>query len=291
MVAMRRMSRAAGRTRTNSPRLRLSVQSLEDRAVPAVIANADAAYVVNVGQALHVAAAEGVLANDVGADLSVMDEDGNAENGIRVALAPRHGTLEINADGSFTYTPAADFTEGTDTFIYRATDGMEVSDIATVTLSINAAPAVDSQSLTTNEDTVLNGQLTASDAEGDGLTYALVPGAVIHGSVTVNKDGTFAFTPTKDFSGTAGFQFTATDSRGATSTPGTVIITVNQVADLYGDVNGDGFVNGADFAVFRTAFGTSVGDPNYVAALDLDGDGSINGTEFAAFRNNFGSSI
>src|SRR5207248_1424022 len=135
--------RAAGRGRANSPRLRLNVSPLEDRAVPSVTAFADpapgreGAYVVNVGQPLHVAAAEGVLANDVGSNLSVMDEDGNAENGIRVARAPSRGALEINADGSFSYTPAPDFKDGTDTFIYRATDGMDVSDLATVTLSLN----------------------------------------------------------------------------------------------------------------------------------------------------------
>ena len=60
---------------------------------------------------------------------------------------------------------------------------------------------------------------------------------------------------------------------------------------LYGDVNGDRFVNGADFAPFRAAFGTTSGDPNYSAALDVNGDGFINGADFAVFRINFGSSL
>jgi hypothetical protein len=60
---------------------------------------------------------------------------------------------------------------------------------------------------------------------------------------------------------------------------------------FYGDVTGDRFVNGADFALFRTAFGTGLGDPNYNAAFDLNGDGFVNGLDFAVFRNNFGKSI
>jgi hypothetical protein len=60
---------------------------------------------------------------------------------------------------------------------------------------------------------------------------------------------------------------------------------------LYGDVTGDRFVNGADFALFRTAFGTNTGDPNYNAAFDVNGDGFVNGADFAAFRTNFGLSI
>jgi hypothetical protein len=60
---------------------------------------------------------------------------------------------------------------------------------------------------------------------------------------------------------------------------------------FYGDINGDRFVNGADFALFRSAFGTSLGDPAYNAGFDLNGDGFVNGADFAAFRTNFGLSI
>jgi hypothetical protein len=59
----------------------------------------------------------------------------------------------------------------------------------------------------------------------------------------------------------------------------------------FGDVNGDRVVNGLDFAAFRPAFGTSAGDPAYLAALDFDGDGAINGLDFAQFRPRFGLSL
>jgi hypothetical protein len=60
---------------------------------------------------------------------------------------------------------------------------------------------------------------------------------------------------------------------------------------LYGDVNGDKAVNGLDLALFRTAFGTSAGNPNYVDYLDLNGDGAVNGLDLAAFRSRFGTAL
>jgi hypothetical protein len=48
---------------------------------------------------------------------------------------------------------------------------------------------------------------------------------------------------------------------------------------LFGDVNGDRTVNGLDLALFRSAFGTSLGNPNYLDYLDQNGDGTINGLD------------
>ena len=50
---------------------------------------------------------------------------------------PQHGTLDLEADGSFTYTPDADF-NGSDSFSYRASDGGLESDPATVTIAVSA---------------------------------------------------------------------------------------------------------------------------------------------------------
>jgi len=79
------------------------------------VASADQ-YVVEVGQTLSVGA-PGVLANDT-------DADGDPLTAVLVT-SPLHaaaGGFTLNADGSFTYTPAAGFT-GTDNFTYRASDG------------------------------------------------------------------------------------------------------------------------------------------------------------------------
>jgi hypothetical protein len=60
---------------------------------------------------------------------------------------------------------------------------------------------------------------------------------------------------------------------------------------LYGDVTGDGTVNGADFNPFRLAFGAGTGHPNYRADFDVNGDGVINGADFNEFRTRFGLSL
>ncbi len=66
---------------------------------------------------------------------------------------------------------------------------------------------------------------------------------------------------------------------------------VSAFHSLFGDANGDRTVNAFDFAQFRTAFGTALGDPSYRAYLDFDGDGAINAFDFGRFRTNFGVSL
>jgi uncharacterized protein (TIGR01370 family) len=83
------------------------------------------------GTSLVVTKALGLLAND-------SDVDGNMLKAITVT-APGHGTLLLNVDGSFTYTPASGFS-GLDGFTYKANDG--VVDSNTVTVKINVAPIV-----------------------------------------------------------------------------------------------------------------------------------------------------
>jgi hypothetical protein len=50
-------------------------------------------------------------------------------------------------------------------------------------------------------------------------------------------------------------------------------------------------VNGLDLAEFRTAFGSSLSNPNYAAELDANGDGAVNGLDLAEFRTRFGTSL
>src|SRR5207302_6668871 len=74
-----------------------------------------------------------------------------------LVTSPDDGTLALNADGSFTYTPALNF-NGSDSFTYKANDGTTDSNVATVTIAINAvndAPVAVNDSYTTNEDTPL----------------------------------------------------------------------------------------------------------------------------------------
>ena len=71
--------------------------------------------------------ASGVLANDVGFNSLLLTAV--------VAGTPRHGTLALSVDGSFTYVPAAGW-YGNDSFSYTATDGLTTSDPATVRINV-----------------------------------------------------------------------------------------------------------------------------------------------------------
>jgi VCBS repeat-containing protein len=74
-------------------------------------------------------AATGVLGNDT-------DADANALTAVQVS-APTHGTLTLNSDGSFTYQATAGYV-GSDSFTYKANDGTDDSNVATVTITTTA---------------------------------------------------------------------------------------------------------------------------------------------------------
>ena len=110
----------------------------------------------------------GILAND-------SDPDGDPLTAIRVA-GPSHGTLNLNPDGTFTYTPTADFS-GTDTFTYHANDGRADSNTATVTLTVhalNGPPVITSTPVTVASTRApYTYDVEATDPEGDPLTFSL----------------------------------------------------------------------------------------------------------------------
>src|SRR2546430_1413871 len=184
-------------------------------------AAANDAYSTNEDTALNVAAA-GVLGND-------SDVDGDALTAILVS-SPAHGSVTLNANGSFTYTPAANYNGG-DSFTYKANDGALNSNVATVTITVTAvndAPVANAQSATTAEDTAKAIVLTASDVEGDTLTYSIVSGPA-HGSLS-GAAPNVTYTPAANYNGPDSFTFKANDGT-ADSAAATVSITVTAVND------------------------------------------------------------
>jgi VCBS repeat-containing protein len=171
--------------------------------------------------------APGVLANDT-------DADGDALTATKVS-DPAHGAVALNADGSFTYTPTANFA-GTDSFTYKANDGTADSNVATATITVNpvndAPVAVDDAYTTTQAVPVVvtaPGLLTNdSDVEGSPLT-ATGFGTASHGVVTGNADGSFTYAPEVTFTGTDSFTYDANDGT-ADSNVATVTITVQPAA-------------------------------------------------------------
>jgi methionine-rich copper-binding protein CopC len=60
---------------------------------------------------------------------------------------------------------------------------------------------------------------------------------------------------------------------------------------LFGDYDGNGSVNAADYYYFKAAFGKSKGDSGYVDCMDFDGNGVVNAADYYYFKRNFGKSI
>ncbi|NTW55850.1 MAG: tandem-95 repeat protein, partial [Chlorobiaceae bacterium] len=170
----------------------------------------------------------GVLLNDTDIDGDVLTVTGHSN--------PAHGTLVQNADGSFTYTPTANY-NGTDSFTYTISDGQGGTDTATVTINVtpvNDAPDAVNDTYTTAEDTVLTvpapGVLTNdTDIDGDTLTVTGHTNPT-HGTLVQNPDGSFTYTPTANYNGTDSFTYTISDGQGGTDTA-TVTINVTPVKD------------------------------------------------------------
>src|SRR5436190_2980692 len=111
--------------------------------------------------------------------------------------------------------PALNF-NGIDTFTYKATDGQAQSGIATATITvtpINDAPVALDDGYTTPEDTTLNVAASGvlandSDLDGDALSALLVTSPA-HGTLTLNTDGSFSYTPAANFNGIDSFTYKA----------------------------------------------------------------------------------
>ncbi len=169
--------------------------------------------------------APGVLAND-------SDPEGAPITAVLVA-GPASGTVTLSANGSFTYTPAANFS-GSVSFTYRASDGSVTSNVATVTIGVT--PVNDAPVATADTYSVaVGGTLSlaapgvlANDADPDGgpLTAALIAGTT-KGSLTLNADGSFTYVQSAAVTAptTDSFTYQATD--GALTSPAvTVTITI-----------------------------------------------------------------
>jgi VCBS repeat-containing protein len=165
---------------------------------------------------------------------------------------PAHGTLTVSANGSFAYQSDLAFA-GTDTFTYRVTDGMDLSDPATVTITVtNTAPVgqADAYSIHHGDtlDTLLAGlpSLLANDRDPDGDEMLIVTHTdPQHGELNVFLDGNINYTPDPGYTGTDTFSYVLTDGQADSSPVSVSIDVTNQpvvpVDDAYTTAQGNIF--------------------------------------------------
>ncbi|MCB2079743.1 MAG: tandem-95 repeat protein [Novosphingobium sp.] len=158
-----------------------------------------------------------VVANDVDGDSLTYRSGGAA-----------HGTVTGGADGKFVYKSNAGYS-GHDSFSVTISDGQGGSTTQVVNISVtsvNADPVVSgSQSVTTVANTAKQITVSASDADGDTLSYSA--GGAAHGSITGGSGGVFTYTPVTGYTGSDSFIVTVSDGQGGNAAQ-TVNITVNK---------------------------------------------------------------
>ena len=179
----------------------------------------DSVVVVKQGQSLTTTAATGVLVND-----SDIDSPTSSLTAV-VEVGPQHGSLTLNSNGSYTYTPTPSYL-GSDSFTYRAFDGTLVSNVATVSISvyINHPPiaASDIRWVISGSPAtalhVLDNDYQINPDPGETLVISAV-GHATHGKATIVAGGTdLSYKPSSTFSGTDIFTYTVTDGQFSTST-------------------------------------------------------------------------
>jgi hypothetical protein len=207
--------------------------------------------------------------------LAGSDVDGNPLT-FSVVTPPAHGSLS-GAAPSLTYTPDSGYV-GPDSFTFKANDSTVDSNIATVSITItpvNNAPVADAQAVTTDEDAAKSITLTATDGDGDPLTFSVVTPPT-HGSLSGTAPN-LTYTPAANYHGPDSFTFKANDGK-VDSNVATVSITVTAVNDAP-VANAQAVTTDENTAKNITLAATDVdGDPLTFSVVAQPAHGSLTGT-------------
>jgi Ca2+-binding RTX toxin-like protein len=200
---------------------------------------------------------------DEGVIIDVLSNDTDLEGdtlSVASVTQPPNGAVVINADGTLTYTPDADFS-GEDRFTYTITDGNGGSDTATVTIDVaplNDAPDAVDDAAQTNNLTPVVIPVLANDTDPDGDTLTVTAASADVGTVVINDDGTLTYTPEPGFGGQATLTYDISDGNGGTDTATVTVGVLDGIvegtagndtinAGYLGDPEGDRVDNGDAF--------------------------------------------
>ena len=172
---------------------------------------------------------------------------------------PSNGTFSFSGT-EVTYTPQTNY-NGTDAITYKANDGTSDSNEGVINIIVNAIdddPYTNDVSVTTDEDTSIDINLTADEYDGESYSFSIV-GNPANGSVSLN-DAIASYLPDNNWYGTDTFTFEATDNRSNRTNVATATIIVNPINDPPTSEN-EGIETDEDTPI-RTGF----------SSLDVEGD-------------------
>ncbi|MCE6989746.1 Ig-like domain-containing protein [Dyadobacter sp. CY323] len=235
-----------------------------------------------------------VLSNDYGIPSPAVVSFGPTANPAATAAggsgsSDNGGTVALNADGTFTYTPPAGFV-GKDQFRYIAGNGNLPNNDAIVTISVGGVPVAmsDSYDVVGNVSISPNGAagilandtgggllITAVNGNASGIGAALVTGG--GGNLTVNANGSFTYNPAPGFSGSDSFTYTIDNGFSA---PATATATLNVTGVVWfvnnnAASNGDGRLN-TPFKLITNVTSTAAGQTIFLYESATAYSGSIN---------------
>ena len=220
------------------------------------------------------------------------------------------GTITLNADGSYTYTPATDYT-GTVPLEYTITDdnGLPATDSATLTIEVtedtpevNDPPLAQDDTAITEEDVNVSGNVMDNDSDPDGDTIAVTSATfmnasgvqvaltlgsattvygydvngdvVVAGELTLNTNGTWVFDPEPGYTGDVPAEYTIEDP-GGLSDDATLTITVTPDAGNQTFANDDANLGGKGQTLTGDIEANDFDpedDTQTIALIDSDGD-------------------
>ena len=172
------------------------------------------------------------------------DVDGNLVVNTTPLSGPANGTIVINPNGTYTYTPNANFNGNDQVIVQICDDGTPlpaicVNDTIFITVNpVNDPPIADNENIVLNEDGSFSGDLTDSgdfDPDGTTLVCAPTPGyGPFHGTIIINANGTYTYTPNANYFGNDTVVVEVCDQ--GLPLPGlctydTIFITINPIND------------------------------------------------------------
>jgi 2C-methyl-D-erythritol 2,4-cyclodiphosphate synthase len=207
---------------------------------------------------------------DTPVTMSVLVNDGDIDGDSLTVTStsdPTNGSAVVNIDNTVTYTPNANF-NGSDSFTYDVSDGNGGTATATVNISVSAvndAPVALDTSEVVDEDGTLFLTVSASDIDGDSLTFEVVSDPA--NGVLTGSGPDYTYTPNPDFTGSDSFTFKANDGSTDSNTT-TVSITVQGPTDATRPL----------VSISSPANGGSINGPTSGVTVNLSGTASDSGS-------------